>query len=257
MDDLYGAKGDEKLDHAQDNHAEPCINPDDDETENEEKENEKKEEENESKTASDASEKEADGKDDGNTPGPSDKESDEGDISAKDEKDEESSEKAAVDAEAAAPDILQKFDERLTALQESLTKFNESLDRFEVLSKNISDKLPQIIAAANELKDHLQNVEKAVEEEKQLRSDIRQCTHWLENTNKHYTEIMTAMPNQLYDLYLSQARFYEKKFRETFTDLDKRIKAEMEAVKPPAPVNYYILGAIAVIQAIFVIYMLR
>lgn len=240
MDDLYGAKGDEKLDHAQDNHAEPCINPDDDETENKEKENERKEEENESKTAG------------RNTPGLSDKGNDEGDISAKDEKDEESSEKAG-DAEAAAPDILQKFDERLAALQESMTKFNESLDRFEKLSEKITADLPQLI----ETTAKLQNVEKAVEEEKQLRSDIRQCTHWLENTNKHYTEIMTAMPNQLYDLYLSQARFYEKKFRETFTELDKRIKAEMEAVKPPAPVNYYILGAIAVIQAIFVIYMLR
>ena len=242
---LYDEKGDEKLDHAQDNHAEPCINPDDDETENEENESEKKEEENESKTAG------------GNTPGPSDKESDEGDISAKDKKDEKSLEQAAIDVEAAAPDILQKFDERLAALQESLTKFNESLDRFEALSEKITADLPQLVETAAKLQGHLQNVEKAVEEEKQLRSDIRQCTHWLENTNKHYTEIMTAMPNQLYDLYLSQARFYEKKFRETFTELDKRIKAEMEAVKPPAPVNYYILGAIAVIQAIFVIYMLR
>ena len=233
---LYDEKDDEKLNHEQDNHEEPCIKPDDEESENE------------SKAADNTSEKEEDEKDGGNTPNPFDSKSDEGE--------QKSPEKAAVDAEAAAPDILQKFDERLMVLQVSMDKFNESLDRFETLSKNISDKLPQVIAASDELKGHLQSVEKAIEEEKQLRSGIRQCTHWLENTNKHYTEIMTAMPNQLYDLYLSQARFYEKKFRETFTELDERIKAEMEAVKPPAPVNYYILGAIAVIQACFVIYML-
>ena len=100
-------------------------------------------------------------------------------------------------------------------------------------------------------------VEDAVQEEKQLQSDIRQCTHWLENTNKHYTEIMTAMPKQIYTLYLGQAKKYEAKFQKTFRSLDEMIKSEMEAVQQPPKISYPAMAVIAVIQAFFIIYMLR
>ena len=156
-----------------------------------------------------------------------------------------------------SPDTLEHLDALLTQFNESLIRFNESLDRFNTLSQKITADLPQVVDASSKLEQHLQAVEDAVQEEKQLRSDIRQCTHWLENTNKHYTEIMTAMPNQIYTLYLGQAKKYEAKFQKTFHSLDEMIKAEMEGVKPPSKISYPAMAVMAVIQAFFIIYMLR
>lgn len=156
-----------------------------------------------------------------------------------------------------SPDTLEHLDALLTQFNESLIRFNEALDRFDELSEKITADLPQIVDASAKLEQHLQAVEDAVQEEKQLRSDIRQCTHWLENTNKHYTEIMTAMPNQIYTLYLGQAKKYEAKFQKTFRSLDEMIKSEMEAVQPPPKISYPAMAVIAVIQTFFIIYMLR
>lgn len=156
-----------------------------------------------------------------------------------------------------SPDTLEHLDALLTQFNESLIRFNEALGRFGELSEKITADLPQIVDASAKLEQHLQAVEDAVQEEKQLRSDIRQCTHWLENTNKHYTEIMTAMPNQIYTLYLGQAKKYEAKFQKTFRSLDEMIKSEMEAVQQPPKISYPAMAVIAVIQAFFIIYMLR
>lgn len=162
-----------------------------------------------------------------------------------------------ADDENSSPDTLEHLDALLTQFNESLIRFNEALDRFDELSEKITADLPQIVDASAKLEQHLQAVEDAVQEEKQLRSDIRQCTHWLENTNKHYTEVMTAMPNQIYTLYLGQAKKYEAKFQKTFRSLDEMIKSEMEAVQPPPKISYPAMAVIAVIQAFFIIYMLR
>lgn len=170
--------------------------------------------------------------------------------------DSQEEEENAADG-TSSPDTLEHLDALLTQFNESLIRFNEALDRFDELSEKITADLPQIVDASAKLEQHLQAVEDAVQEEKQLRSDIRQCTHWLENTNKHYTEIMTAMPNQIYTLYLGQAKKYEAKFQKTFRSLDEMIKSEMEAVQPPPKISYPTMAVIAVIQAFFIIYMLR
>lgn len=170
--------------------------------------------------------------------------------------DSQEEEENAADG-TSSPDTLEHLDALLTQFNESLIRFNEALDRFDELSEKITADLPQIVDASAKLEQHLQAVEDAVQEEKQLRSDIRQCTHWLENTNKHYTEIMTAMPNQIYTLYLGQAKKYEAKFQKTFRSLDEMIKSEMEAVQPPPKISYPAMAVIAVIQAFFIIYMLR
>lgn len=181
---------------------------------------------------------------------------DESSGASKEEAREDPQEEDAAD-ETSSPDTLKHFDALLTQFNESLIRFNESLDRFNTLSQKITADLPQVVDASSKLEQHLQAVEDAVQEEKQLRSDIRQCTHWLENTNKHYTEIMTAMPNQIYTLYLGQAKKYEAKFQKTFHSLDEMIKAEIDGVKPPSKISYPAMAVMAVIQAFFIIYMLR
>lgn len=187
---------------------------------------------------------------------PESPDSDESSGTSQEEAREDPQEEDAAD-ETSSPDTLKHFDALLTQFNESLIRFNESLDRFNTLSQKITADLPQVVDASSKLEQHLQTVEDAVQEEKQLRSDIRQCTHWLENTNKHYTEIMTAMPNQIYTLYLGQAKKYEAKFQKTFHSLDEMIKAEMEGVKPPSKISYPAIAVMAVIQAFFIIYMLR
>lgn len=187
---------------------------------------------------------------------PESPDSDESSGTSQEEAREDPQEEDAAD-ETSSPDTLKHFDALLTQFNESLIRFNESLDRFNTLSQKITADLPQVFDASSKLEQHLQAVEDAVQEEKQLRSDIRQCTHWLENTNKHYTEIMTAMPNQIYTLYLGQAKKYEAKFQKTFHSLDEMIKAEMEGVKPPSKISYPAMAVMAVIQAFFIIYMLR
>lgn len=187
---------------------------------------------------------------------PESPDSDESSGTSQEEAREDPQEEDAAD-ETSSPDTLKHFDALLTQFNESLIRFNEALDRFDELSEKITADLPQIVDASAKLDQHLQAVEDAVQEEKQLRSDIRQCTHWLENTNKHYTEIMTAMPNQIYTLYLGQAKKYEAKFQKTFRSLDEMIKAEMEGVKPPSKISYPAMVVMAVIQAFFIIYMLR
>lgn len=182
--------------------------------------------------------------------------SDESSGTSQEEAREDPQEEDAAD-ETSSPDTLKHFDALLTQFNESLIRFNESLDRFNTLSQKITADLPQVVDASSKLGQHLQAIEDAVQEENQLRSDIRQCTHWLENTNKHYTEIMTAMPNQIYTLYLGQAKKYEAKFQKTFHSLDEMIKAEMEGVKPPSKISYPAMAVMAVIQAFFIIYMLR
>lgn len=183
-------------------------------------------------------------------------ESSDSDGTSQEETREDPQEEDSADG-TSSPDTLEHLDALLTQFNESLIRFNESLDRFNTLSQKITADLPQVVDASSKLEQHLQAVEDAVQEEKQLRSDIRQCTHWLENTNKHYTEIMTAMPNQIYTLYLGQAKKYEAKFQKTFHSLDEMIKAEMEGVKPPSKISYPVMAVMAVIQAFFIIYMLR
>lgn len=183
-------------------------------------------------------------------------ESSDSDGTSQEETREDPQEEDSADG-TSSPDTLEHLDALLTQFNESLIRFNESLDRFNTLSQKITADLPQVVDASSKLEQHLQAVEDAVQEEKQLRSDIRQCTHWLENTNKHYTEIMTAMPNQIYTLYLEQAKKYEAKFQKTFHSLDEMIKAEMEGVKPPSKISYPAMAVMAVIQAFFIIYMLR
>ena len=183
-------------------------------------------------------------------------ESSDSDGTSQEETREDPQEEDSADG-TSSPDTLEHLDALLTQFNESLIRFNESLDRFNTLSQKITADLPQVVDASSKLEQHLQAVEDAVQEEKQLRSDIRQCTHWLENTNKHYTEIMTAMPNQIYTLYLGQAKKYEAKFQKTFHRLDEMIKAEMEGVKPPSKISYPAMAVMAVIQAFFIIYMLR
>lgn len=183
-------------------------------------------------------------------------ESSDSDGTSQEETREDPQEEDSADG-TSSPDTLEHLDALLTQFNESLIRFNESLDRFNTLSQKITADLPQVVDASSKLEQHLQAVEDAVQEEKQLRSDIRQCTHWLENTNKHYTEIMTAMPNQIYTLYLGQAKKYEAKFQKTFRSLDEMIKSEMEAVQPPPKISYPAMAVIAVIQAFFIIYMLR
>lgn len=183
-------------------------------------------------------------------------ESSDSDGTSQEETREDPQEEDSADG-TSSPDTLEHLDALLTQFNESLIRFNESLDRFNTLSQKITADLPQVVDASSKLEQHLQAVEDAVQEEKQLRSDIRQCTHWLENTNKHYTEIMTAMPNQIYTLYLGQAKKYEAKFQKTFHSLDEMIKAEMEGVKPPSKISYPAMAVMAVIQAFFIIYMLR
>lgn len=187
---------------------------------------------------------------------PESPDSDESSGTSQEEAREDPQEEDAAD-ETSSPDTLKHFDALLTQFNESLIRFNESLDRFNTLSQKITADLPQVVDASSKLGQHLQAIEDAVQEENQLRSDIRQCTHWLENTNKHYTEIMTAMPNQIYTLYLGQAKKYEAKFQKTFHSLDEIIKAEMEGVKPPSKISYPAMAVMAVIQAFFIIYMLR
>ena len=187
---------------------------------------------------------------------PESPDSDESSGTSQEEAREDPQEEDAAD-ETSSPDTLKHFDALLTQFNESLIRFNESLDRFNTLSQKITADLPQVVDASSKLGQHLQAIEDAVQEENQLRSDIRQCTHWLENTNKHYTEIMTAMPNQIYTLYLGQAKKYEAKFQKTFHSLDEMIKAEMEGVKPPSKTSYPAMAVMAVIQAFFIIYMLR
>lgn len=169
---------------------------------------------------------------------------------------EEAREDTQEKVSAASADETRPYD-ALEHLDTLLTQFNESLERFNELSEKITADLPQIVDTSAKLEQHMQSVENAVQEENQLRSDIRQCAHWLDNTNKHYTEIMTAMPNQIYTLYLGQAKKYEAKFQKTFCSLDEMIKSEMEAVKPPPKISYPAMAAIAVIQSLFLIYMLR
>ena len=183
-------------------------------------------------------------------------ESSDSDGTSQEETREDPQEEDSADG-TSSPDTLEHLDALLTQFNESLIRFNESLDRFTPLSQKITADLPQVVDGSSKLEQHLQAVEDAVQEEKQLRSDIRQCTHWLENTNKHYTEIMTAMPNQIYTLYLGQAKKYEAKFQKTFHSLDEMIKAEMEGVKPPSKISYPAMAVMAVIQAFFIIYMLR
>ena len=183
-------------------------------------------------------------------------ESSDSDGTSQEETREDPQEEDSADG-TSSPDTLEHLDALLTQFNESLIRFNESLDRFNTLSQKITADLPQVVDASSKLEQHLQAVENAVQEEKQLRSDIRQCTHWLENTNKHYTEIMTAMPNQIYTLYLGQAKKYEAKFQKTFHSLDEMIKAEMEGVKPPSKISYPAMAVMAAIQAFFIIYMLR
>lgn len=183
-------------------------------------------------------------------------ESSDSDGTSQEETREDPQEEDSADG-TSSPDTLEHLDALLTQFNESLIRFNESLDRFNTLSQKITADLPQVVDASSKLEQHLQAVEDAVQEEKQLRSDIRQCTHWLENTNKHYTEIMTAMPNQIYTLYLGQAKKYEAKFQKTFHSLDEMIKAEMEGVKPPSKISYPAMAVMAAIQAFFIIYMLR
>ncbi|WP_288643762.1 hypothetical protein [uncultured Megasphaera sp.] len=187
---------------------------------------------------------------------PESPDSDESSETSQEEAREDPQEEDAAN-ETNSPDTLKHFDALLTQFNESLIRFNESLDRFNTLSQKITADLPQVVDASSKLEQHLQAIEDAVQEEKQLRSDIRQCTHWLENTNKHYTEIMTAMPNQIYTLYLGQAKKYEAKFQKTFHSLDEMIKAEMEGVKPPSKISYPAMAVMAAIQAFFIIYMLR
>lgn len=187
---------------------------------------------------------------------PESPDSDESSGTSQEEAREDPQEEDAAN-ETSSPDTLKHFDALLTQFNESLIRFNESLDRFNTLSQKITADLPQVVDASSKLGQHLQAIEDAVQEENQLRSDIRQCTHWLENTNKHYTEIMTAMPNQIYTLYLGQAKKYEAKFQKTFHSLDEMIKAEMEGVKPPSKISYPAMAVMAVIQAFFIIYMLR
>lgn len=187
---------------------------------------------------------------------PESPDSDESSGTSQEEAREDPQEEDAAD-ETSSPDTLKHFDALLTQFNESLIRFNESLDRFNTLSQKITADLPQVVDASSKLGQHLQAIEDAVQEENQLRSDIRQCTHWLENTNKHYTEIMTAMPNQIYTLYLGQAKKYEAKFQKTFHSLDEMIKAEIEGVKPPSKISYPAMAVMAVIQAFFIIYMLR
>ena len=187
---------------------------------------------------------------------PESPDSDESSGTSQEEAREDPQEEDAAD-ETSSPDTLKHFDALLTQFNESLIRFNESLDRFNTLSQKITADLPQVVDASSKLGQHLQAIEDAVQEENQLRSDIRQCTHWLENTNQHYTEIMTAMPNQIYTLYLGQAKKYEAKFQKTFHSLDEMIKAEMEGVKPPSKISYPAMAVMAVIQAFFIIYMLR
>ena len=187
---------------------------------------------------------------------PESPDSDESSGTSQEEAREDPQEEDAAD-ETSSPDTLKHFNALLTQFNESLIRFNESLDRFNTLSQKITADLPQVVDASSKLGQHLQAIEDAVQEENQLRSDIRQCTHWLENTNKHYTEIMTAMPNQIYTLYLGQVKKYEAKFQKTFHSLDEMIKAEMEGVKPPSKISYPAMAVMAVIQAFFIIYMLR
>lgn len=148
------------------------------------------------------------------------------------------------------------FAEPIDALQKSIETFDESLKRFEAISEKVTADLPQIMDTSAKIQAHIAKIEGLMEEEKQLRSDICQCMHWLENTNKHFTEIMTAMPKLIHNIYLGEAQKYDIKFKKTFKMLDDMIKAEMSSVKQPG-INYFVVAVILIIQTLIIVYLLH
>ena len=130
------------------------------------------------------------------------------------------------------------------------------MNRCEAISEKVTADLPQIMDASAKIQAHIAKIEGLMEEEKELRSQICQCTHWLENTNKNFSEIMTAMPKLIHNVYIGEAQKYEIKFKKTFKMLDDMIKAEMSSVKQPG-INYFVVAVILIIQALVIVYLLR
>lgn len=251
---LYDDEEDKKLNQDEQNQGEPVFGPDDEEDlpANENNDAEKTTSPNEEDTqANDESSTDEDSADSSNKED-NDKHSD------VEENKSDSSESKETEKTASIPnsDFQKNFDEPIASLQAALDNFNESLRRFEAISEKVSADLPQIIDMSSKLQEHMKEIKEAVKEEQQIRSEICQCAHWLENTNKHYTEFMTAMPKIIYNIYAGEAQKYEVKFKKTFKMLDDMIKAEMAAVKQPG-INYGIIIGIAVVQMFIIVYLIR
>lgn len=251
---LYDNEEDKKINQEEQNSSEPFFGPDD-------------ESDNEVNTESD--DKGTEQSDSAETDTPSENESGTGhaDESAKEEKSEkESSGKENIQESSKDTDTGQtqekpspdrsSFDAPIDALQKSPETFDESLKRFEAISEKVTADLPQIMDASAKIQAHIAKIEGLMEEEKELRSQICQCTHWLENTNKNFSEIMTAMPKLIHNVYIGEAQKYEIKFKKTFKMLDDMIKAEMSSVKQPG-INYFVVAVILIIQALVIVYLLR
>lgn len=145
-------------------------------------------------------------------------------------------------------DSIQKLEKLCANLQDSLTAYQAFTTTLNETDAILAETLHTLSAETQTVTANRQAYEK-------IMTEMSRTAHWLEHTNKRYTEMMAAMPLQAEKAYTGMIQKHAANYQNLMIKLGKLI--ETKVLKPPKATNYYAIAGILLVQTIALYVLLK
>ena len=145
-------------------------------------------------------------------------------------------------------DSIQQLEKLCANLQDSLTAYQAFTTTLNETDAILAETLHTLSAETQAMTTNRQAYEK-------IMTEMSRTAHWLEHTNKRYTEMMAAMPIQAEKAYTGMIQKHAANYQNLMIKLGKLI--ETKVLKPPKATNYYAIAGILIAQTIALYVLLK
>lgn len=145
-------------------------------------------------------------------------------------------------------DSIRKLEKLCTDLQDSLSTYQALTTTLKEADAILAETLHTLSAETQAMTTNRQAYEK-------IMTEMSRTAHWLEHTNKRYTEMMAAMPIQAEKAYTGMIQKHAANYQNLMIKLGKLI--ETKVLKPPKATNYYAIAGILLVQTIALYVLLK
>lgn len=159
----------------------------------------------------------------------------------------------------AAPEKLpwdnQQVQDSIRKLEKLCANLQDSLSAYQTLTSTLKDADAILSETLHTLSAETQAVTANRQAYEKIMTEMARTAHWLEHTNKRYTEMMAAMPMQAEKAYTGMIQKHAANYQNLMLRLGKLI--ETKVLKPPKAVNYYAIVGILIVQTIALYVLLK
>ena len=166
--------------------------------------------------------------------------------------DEESEHQAAPEK---SPWDSQQVQDSIRKLEKLCANLQDSLSAYQSLTTTLKETDAILAETLHTLSAETQAITANRQAHEKIMTEMARTAHWLEHTNKRYTEMMAAMPEQAEKAYTGMIQKHATNYQNLMIRLGKLI--ETKVLKPPKATNYYAIAGILLVQTIVLYVLLK